>query len=89
MAAKITLSNGTPTPASYDYAGGRANLEVSGDWGNGIVRAEYSRDGGTEWTPLGDKIAGNAGLNFDLPACKIRVVTLRGEPALNVHIDAL
>lgn len=91
----ITANGGSATSA---WAGGKGNLSIYGNFGGGSARAEYSFDAGTTWIPMENPDLGelgitrNKGVNFELPACSLRVVVAGADPtplSLTANIEIL
>ena len=92
----IAVAAGLSTP-SIAWAGGEGHLDIYGDFDGGVVRVEYSRDGGTSWAKFDDprsefgywKTETPSGIGFKLPACDIRASVIRANPtALTLAVDS-
>lgn len=70
-----------------DWRGGPGILLAQGDFGSGTLTLEFSIDGGTTWTPVGDaSLTEGGGWRFDLGACQLRG-TLAGATDPTVHVS--
>lgn len=88
--AQITPITATGASASSAWAGGKGNFSLTGNFGGGSARVEYSFDE-TTWVPIEAPTMGelgivrNKGFNFELPACDLRVVVVNADTsALNL-----
>ena len=88
---EIIITAGVPD-TTVEWGGGNLNLDVTGAFKGGAVSLEYSRDAGDTWVPFRDR-EGNVhrwtraeGFAASLGACRIRAVTVDGEPDVKAFI---
>lgn len=94
--AYYLTANGNTTPIDWPAdpeARHEGNLTADGTFGSGTLKLQLSHDNGSTWTDADATnlaFTENKSMNFNLPACKIRL-NLSGStnPNLNVWISHL
>lgn len=94
MATTITI-NSVGESDDVEFSGGVGHIELFGDLGGSRIRPEYSTDDGTSWKPFlranGETLVLDqlVGINFELPACDIRVTAVGGDPDATAEVTGI